>query len=73
MKECKKCGYKGLREQSVFELYNKNDEFVEGYGHAAVMIATGIDYICEGCGFNQSKSLSKVLPNPFNGLCDSVS
>lgn len=62
--KCKKCGYKGMREQPRTELYNKNGEFVEGYGHGPVMIQTGVDYICEGCGFDQSKSLSNVLPRP---------
>ena len=61
---CKKCGYKGLREQPIMELYNKNGEFVEGYGHAAVMIQTDTYYVCEGCGFDQRKPLLKVLPNP---------
>lgn len=63
--KCKKCGYKDMHKQPVFELYNKNGEFVEGYGHGPVMITTDIEYICKACGFNQSRPLSNiVLPNP---------
>lgn len=62
--KCKRCGYKSMREQPVMELYNKNGEFVVGYGHSQVWIQKGVEYICEACGFNQSKSLSDVLPRP---------
>ena len=62
--KCKKCGYKGLREEPVSALYNKNGEFVEGYGHNQVWVQVGVRYICKGCGFDQSKPLSKVLPRP---------
>lgn len=66
MKKCKKCGYKGLREEPISQLYNKNGEFVEGYGHSQVWLQTGTNYVCEGCGFDQGKPLSKILPNPHS-------
>lgn len=62
--KCKKCGYEGLC--AVPELYNKNGEFVEGYGHVPVWVSSATHYICEGCGFDQNKSLSDVLPNPLS-------
>ncbi len=63
---CKKCGYNKLREQPVSRLYNEHGEFVEGYGHNQVWIQVDIYYICEACGFDQSKSLDKILPNPWS-------
>ena len=57
---CARCGYNKFNTEPIFELYNKEEEYVEGYGHKPVWVQTGERKICIACGFFWSCFIKSV-------------
>jgi predicted RNA-binding Zn-ribbon protein involved in translation (DUF1610 family) len=60
---CPHCGYDKYREEPRLELYNKNGEFVEGYGHTPVYRQVGSIKVCTSCGWREGGN-PEILPRP---------
>lgn len=56
---CPSCGGE-MYDAGKYRVVNPNGEFVEGYGHARVMVKSGESWTCRHCGWYDGASLKHI-------------